>query len=406
MPRTRLATALLASLLFLLAGAAPAGARAPQADLKVVQAAVGPSGGRLSGSFRVLNAGNAKAGRSAAALTLGAGGRERVLKRFQLPPLDPGRSATVRVDLPAPGNLPDGKLQLRVCADRLAAVRERSERNNCRAAGGLQAGSPPRGSDAPARSGESPPASAPTSSSPGSASSVPDDPIPFTAATPFRVQGGGADYWAYVPTGYDASHGTPTTLLVWLHGCGGSSSGDIYTVDPGGAQSWITIAPGGREGDCWDPPADGSLVRAAIADVKTHFNVDPHRVVLGGYSSGGDLAYRTAFYDSCAYAGLLIVNSSPFRDTGSGQAESLAAASCRFHVVHLAHLQDATYPIAGVREETDAVAAAGFPLQRIEVDGTHYDDAGEVVNGHPVPGTDADIRTYLLPHLGDGWLSP
>ncbi len=147
-------------------------------------------------------------------------------------------------------------------------------------------------------------------------------------------------------------------------------------------------------------------VQAAIANVKTHFNVDPRRVILGGYSSGGDLAYRLAFYHSASFAGVLAENTSPFRDTGSTQAASLAAATTRFHVVHLAHLQDTTYPIAGVREETDAMIAAGFPLQRIEVDGTHYDEPGADVNGHPVPGTDADVVAYLLPHIDDGWLAP
>ncbi|MDQ1724064.1 MAG: endoglucanase [Frankiaceae bacterium] len=75
-------------------------------------------------------------------------------------------------------------------------------------------------------------------------------------------------------------------------------------------------------------------------------------------------------------------------------------------MVHLAHLQDTSFPIAGVRNETDAMVAAGFPLTRVEVDGGHYDDAGATENGHPVPGTNTDIATYLLSHIDDGWLSP
>jgi pimeloyl-ACP methyl ester carboxylesterase len=235
---------------------------------------------------------------------------------------------------------------------------------------------------------------------------VPSNPISFTAGTPLQVKGSGIDYWVDVPSSYDATHATPTPLLVWLHACGGMSSGDIYTVSPGGSQDWISIAVGGREGACWDPNSDQAKVLAAIADTKTHFNINPRRVILGGYSSGGDLAYRTAFYNSSSFAGLLIVNSSPFRDTGSTQSASLAAAAVKFHVVHLAHLQDSSYPIAGVRKETDAMVEAGFPLTRVEVDGGFYDEAGAIENGHPVPGTSADILTYLLPHIDDGWLSP
>ena len=70
------------------------------------------------------------------------------------------------------------------------------------------------------------------------------------------------------------------------------------------------------------------------------------------------------------------------------------------------YAQDDTYPIAGVRTETDAMIAAGFPLVRVELDGGHYDDAGAIENGHAVPGTSADIATYLFPYLDAGWTAP
>jgi hypothetical protein len=165
------------------------------------------------------------------------------------------------------------------------------------------------------------------------------------------------------------------------------------------------ITVDGREGACWDVNADPPVILAAIADVKTHFNIDPQRVVLGGYSSGGDLSYRIAFTHSTEIAGVLAENTSPFRDTGLTQDQALAAPF-HFHVVHLAHTEDEEYPIDGVRAETAAVQAAGLPgdgwatLQRIERPGTHYDPD----NGNT--GTVYDLKTYLLPHLADGWTSP
>ena len=103
---------------------------------------------------------------------------------------------------------------------------------------------------------------------------------------------------------------------------------------------------------------------------------------------------------------MLAENTSPFRDTNSTQEASLAAASWKFHVVHLAHLQDDVYPFATVQAETDTMIDAGFPLLRIERPGTHYDDPGAIVDGAPVPGTDADLVALLLPHIDDGWRSP
>ena len=236
-------------------------------------------------------------------------------------------------------------------------------------------------------------------------SSVPSDPIAYQKDTPFTVDSGTTN-WVYVPSSYDDTHQTPTTLFVWLHGCGGFASGDIWTISPGGNQSWISLAVGGQEGGCWDTGNDPPRVLAAVADVKTHFNVKPKGVVIGGYSSGGDLTYRTIFYDAKTFAGALVENSSPYRDTGSTEAASLGAAAWKFNVVHLAHLQDQTYPIDGVRTETDSMTAAGFPMKRIEVDGAHYDDPGAIENGHPVPGTTADVQTYLLPYLDAGWTAP
>jgi dienelactone hydrolase len=327
-------------------------------------------GGKLAGSFVVKNAGRASAGRSAAALSVRVAGRSRGVTLAAVQPLRRSKSATAKVRASAPRDLRAGTYAVRACADAGRAVRESSERNNCRTVGSLRV-----------------------------AATVPGAPVPFTKNSVFTLDSPQSNYWVYVPDAYDASHKTPITLLVWLHGCGGEASGDIFTVSPGGSQSWISIAVGGREDACWDVNADGAKVFAAIDSMKSHFNIDPHRVILGGYSSGGDLSYRTAFDNSDKFAGVLAENTSPFRDTGSTQEQSLAAKT-KFHVVHLAHTSDEAYPIDGVRQETDAMKAAGFPITRIERAGTHFDaDAGDT-------GTDHDLQTLLLPHINDGWTSP
>jgi len=182
---------------------------------------------------------------------------------------------------------------------------------------------------------------------------------------PFFYSSGGVEYWAFVPDSYDRTNQTPTKLLIWLHGCGGESEGDIWVVSPGAeqgvAQDWLSLAVGGREGQCWVPGADEPKVLAALADFETHFNIDRRRVFLGGYSSGGDLAYRTGFRNSSTFAGLLIENSAPWSETGLSKAESLAAPT-KFHVAQLAHLEDTTYAIGTVREQIAAMSAAGFPV--------------------------------------------
>ena len=218
------------------------------------------------------------------------------------------------------------------------------------------------------------------------------------------MEGTIADH-VYVPGGYDTTHNTPMTLFVWMHGCGGNSEGGIWNVS-NASQNYITLAPGGAEGGCWNMATDVARIRAAIANLKTRFNIKPKGVILGGYSSGGDLAYRSAFQYANEFAGILVADTSPYRDTGLTQAASLAAVSWKFNVVHLAHLQDTVYPISGVRAETASMQIAGYPITILERTGNHYDPANANVNGQIVPGTDADIRTLLLPYLNSGWLAP
>jgi pimeloyl-ACP methyl ester carboxylesterase len=217
----------------------------------------------------------------------------------------------------------------------------------------------------------------------------------------FHLNSPEGPYVGYKPDTYDEH--TATTLFVWTHGCGGNAEGDLWTICPPATranQSYIGISMGGRDGDCWDINADNKKVLAAIDHVSKYFNIDPRRIILGGYSSGGDLTYYTAFYNAKKFAGIIVENTSPFRDTTSTQAKSLAAAAWKFNVAHIAHLQDGTYPIAGVRAETDAMEAAGFPMTRVEKPGTHFEA------DTPTSGTNHDLITFGLPFIDAGWLAP
>lgn len=356
----------------------------PRPDLVVSRGTVSARGHRMTGNFTVRNQGPARAPRSRAKLKIYVSrGHAWTAGVFRVGAISPSQSRIVRFAGNEPQGLPAGTFRVSACADSGGAVSERSESDNCRWIGKITVA----GSGAPGTGGNG-------------SDTTPTAPISFQKDTVFSLQDPQSNYWVFVPDAYDAANTTPIELFVWMHGCGGEGAGDIYTISPGGDQSYIAISIGGREDDCWDPNVDQDKVLAAIADIETHFNIDRQRVVIGGYSSGGDLAYRTAFYHSTMFAGLLAENTSPFRDTGSTAAQSLAAASFKFHVVHLAHTEDETYPIDGVRSEISQLTDAGFPVELIERPGDHYDDSDAT------SGTDHDLQAYLLPHLTDGWRSP
>lgn len=231
-------------------------------------------------------------------------------------------------------------------------------------------------------------------------SSFPKAPITVKKGDVVTLNSSASAYSLYVPSGYDASHNTPTKLLLWLHGCGGNAYGDAWSVSPGGGQSYVTVSVGGRDGACWSMDTDSRIALAALDDVQRRLNIDPRRVVIGGYSSGGNLAYRTAFYNARRFAGVVAENTAPFYGTNSSQSASIGAASWKLNVAHLAHVSDTTFKIATVRSETNALDASGFAETRIERPGTHWDaDSGST-------GTLYDLRTYLLPYLNAGWVAP
>jgi hypothetical protein len=360
---------------------------ADAAKPQVVAGAAHKAGDQVNGWFVVEAAGSKRSQPARVAISLGDGHLARVIGRRAVPSLAPGARRRVRFSAQLPTALPSDHWRIRACLP-----------GQCLRLGEFTIGGHAKdGAPPPPAGGGSPPITgAPPPTTP--ISTVPTDPIPYVAGTPFEVTSGTVPYWAFVPASYDSSNLTATPLLVWLHGCGGFSEGDIWVVDPGaveGPQDWLTITVGGHEGECWTPLADSEPeVMAALADFETHFNVDRRRVILGGYSSGGDLAYRTGFRHSSTFAGLLIENSSPFRDTESSAAESLAAATTKLHIVALAHEQDTTYPLDGVRQEVGEVAAAGFPIELVVQPGGHSDAT-----------TDPDLRAHLLPHIDDGWLA-
>jgi len=226
-------------------------------------------------------------------------------------------------------------------------------------------------------------------------------PVTYDANGFFTHHSGQSSYIGYKPDTY--SHSTPSSLFVWMHGCGGNAAGDMWTIAPYATrqnQSYIAISIGGRDGACWQVNADTPKVLAAIDDVARYFNIDPRKVHLGGYSSGGDLAYRVGLENASRFAGILVENSDPFRATGRTGTHLMAAASWKINIAHLAHLSDTTYPIATVRTNMSTLISNAFPATLIEKPGTHYDPDTSTA------GTNYDLRTFLLPYLDAGWSAP
>jgi predicted esterase len=234
-------------------------------------------------------------------------------------------------------------------------------------------------------------------------------PVTFDQHGFFHLDTSQSDYVGYRPDTYSST--TPISLLVWMHGCEGQAEGDLWNVAPfpdRASQSYIAISLGGRDfvpgtnDGCWKPGEDGPKLLEAVKDVQRYFNINPRKVYVGGYSSGGDMAYRHGFENAGMFAGILAENSDPFRDTGSTADELIKAAPWKINVAHLAHTEDGNYHIDDVRASIEKLTSNGFPATLIEKHGTHFapDDPGKGT------GTVHDLVEFLLPFLDKGWVSP
>jgi poly(3-hydroxybutyrate) depolymerase len=415
------------------------GASASHLPLRIGPATVVVRGGLITGSFAVRDATRGPTRPALVGLAIITAGRTRVLRTYTVPALARHRSARLIVHLAVPATLPAGRTPVLACAQVIVRPHRPAGLSGCREIATITVTRPGHGT-APGPTATTLTATTPTTTTPTTPlttttpttttpttttpTTVPAHPVSYQVDQPFEIDNGTTDqYWVSVPKAYDPANATPISLLVWMHGCEGDAQNDIaYWVDGSDPtnpsqvnanRDYLTIALDGASGGdaCWDTSSacgDCAKVLAAIADVETHFNVDRRRIVLGGYSSGGDLAYRTIFDHASMFAGALVVNTTPFRDTGNTAAASLGEVSWHFNLVQLAHNQDQVYPLATVQSEIGQVSSAwgadSGRIQLLTTDGQHYDSAGSDGDAY---GTEGDYLAYVLdPYIDAGWTAP
>jgi serine protease Do len=116
--------------------------------------------------------------------------------------------------------------------------------------------------------------------------------------------------WAYVPERYEAE--VPHGVVVWLHGAGGFDWPELL-------QRWkplcdrhdlILVAPKSNDANRW-MPEDAALIDRLLGNVAAKYRIDPARVVLHGYESGGTLALTTGLRHREAISAVAAVEAAP-----------------------------------------------------------------------------------------------
>lgn len=225
---------------------------------------------------------------------------------------------------------------------------------------------------------------------PTSTCSVTKDSLGF-----FTRNSGKSDYVAYVPASYSSSKAM--RLVVGLHGCGDNALNfakwAVSPWDTRAKQTHIGISVGGETGNnkCWSMGGDDDKVMAAVEDIAKCFWIDRSKIVIAGYSSGGQLAYRVGLKHAEKFAGILIENSGLYA-AGDTPAKLTANAAWKINVAHSAHTGDSVFPIKKVEADWSVLRSAGFPLKSQAVAGDHNGEGKEWAN-------------WLIP-ASAGWIKP
>lgn len=365
-------------------GACSAPAATTQRDLGVEEGSITHAGYYLSGTFTVTNAGKPTPGTRAELRVVGP--KSVTVAEFRVAPLPTGVDHRIDVQSLLP-TLPTGEYAIRACTTGTDAVSDPNPSNDCLDVGTMTI-------------------------SENFCNTTACDPRDLPRGISTRTADSSGGYQAWIPTDHDGTY----ALLIWLHGCGGHSAEDTEAVRDRWGYGYITLAPEGAGGECWEPENPANAQRNALRVLNAvrfalvHFDIDPKRVVVGGYSSGGELAYKAAFESAETFAGVLAFNTQPFHSHDTHGTREAPAVDRKFTIVHIAHTDDDAYPIADVKSDIDALRAAGFPIVFNELAGHHWVPDNQP-DDRPCDGgpeaTMCKIQQLLIKeHMDDSWVAP
>lgn len=118
--------------------------------------------------------------------------------------------------------------------------------------------------------------------------------MPATEVVSLEAAVGGPRALLQVPAATDGDSG-PRPLAVMLHGAGGSPEQGLALLAPFAAEAGVLVLAPASAGDTWDSVqgttvGDAEGIEQAVASVRQRWEIDPQRLVIGGFSDGASCA--------------------------------------------------------------------------------------------------------------------
>lgn len=175
----------------------------------------------------------------------------------------------------------------------------------------------------------------------------------------------------FVPLHYERKYAYP--LLIWLHGPGENEDQLKQVIPDISVRNYVAVAPRGPStanedastgGYRWRQTSDDILlaeqrVFGCLESVKRRLHINPTRVFLAGFSSGGSMALRLALSHPCHFAGVIsLVGTLP---SGKPLLRSLDNAR-RLSVLLSSACEGLRYSAKRVTHDLRLLHAAGIPV--------------------------------------------
>lgn len=207
-------------------------------------------------------------------------------------------------------------------------------------------------------------------------------PRPATAAKISRhtFESGGDErvYYLALPKDFDAA--APVPLVILLHGSKRDGRSLVEKWDGlARKEGFIAVGPDSAVSDWWEPGTDGpDFLRDLVDHLAAQYPVDPLRVYLFGHSAGAGFALQMGLLESRYFAAAALHAGA----LSPGTEEWLPAKAERKIPYHMAvGTRDAYVPLERARATRDALAAAGIPVELVEMpnhDHWYYDLAPRI----------------------------